>query len=280
MKKKLESELISIAHNILKLKGKEDIDALLIATQKVYEKLTVLKFVEEHFGEVQPTIGKSEVVSKFEEMAGSVMTDNKEVPESNPNEEDIVSPLMETIKGMLVEMPSDKKQETLEDILSGFASEPMFVKKDEASAESSHVIEPKEEVSIPKETPKTEEKETVSDDEIKNSDFIEPIFEPVQPKKEESKPEPVTQQKQLSLNDRVHRSGIQIGLNDRIGFVKHLFGGSNEDYNRVVSQLNTASSFQEAQHFIEHMVKPDYNNWEGKEEYEARFYTIVEKRFN
>lgn len=51
MKKKLESDLISIAHRILKLKGKEDINALQQEVKVLYERLTILKFVEEHFGQ-------------------------------------------------------------------------------------------------------------------------------------------------------------------------------------------------------------------------------------
>ncbi len=46
MEKKLESELISIAHRILKLKGKSELHQLHIETQKLYETLSVLKFVE------------------------------------------------------------------------------------------------------------------------------------------------------------------------------------------------------------------------------------------
>ena len=44
MKKKLESELISIAHRILKLTGKEDIKRMHEEVALLYEKLTVLKF--------------------------------------------------------------------------------------------------------------------------------------------------------------------------------------------------------------------------------------------
>ena len=83
----------------------------------------------------------------------------------------------------------------------------------------------------------------------------------------------------VSLNDRLSK-GITVGLNDRIAFVKHLFGNSNEDYNRVLSQLITFNSFEEARDFIENMVRPDYNNWEGKDEYAARFMEVVEKKFN
>ena len=63
---------------------------------------------------------------------------------------------------------------------------------------------------------------------------------------------------------------ITFGLNDRIGFEKKLFGGSSDDFNRVVSQLNTFDSFEEAKAFVDDFVKPDYNNWEGAEEFETR----------
>jgi hypothetical protein len=62
--------------------------------------------------------------------------------------------------------------------------------------------------------------------------------------------------------------------------MKHLFANSSEDYNRVLSQLITFDTFQEAESFIDTMVKPDYNNWEGKEEYAVRFMEILEKRFS
>ena len=90
--------------------------------------------------------------------------------------------------------------------------------------------------------------------------------------------EVVVENKQKSLND-IYNSTITVGLNDRIGFENHLFNGSAEDLNRVLSQLNTVNSWDEATHFIEELVKPDYNNWEGKEAYETRFMELVAKRF-
>jgi hypothetical protein len=82
----------------------------------------------------------------------------------------------------------------------------------------------------------------------------------------------------LVTNDSF-KKGISFGLNDRIAFEKNLFGGSSEDLNRVISQLSSFDSFEEAQEFIEDMVKPDYDNWEGKEEYAQRFMDVVEKKF-
>ena len=73
--------------------------------------------------------------------------------------------------------------------------------------------------------------------------------------------------------------GIKIGLNDKIAFTKGLFDGSEEDFSRVVSQLQTYSSLDEAFDFLNNIVKPDYNNWEGKEEIEKRFLKCIENNF-
>ena len=54
---------------------------------------------------------------------------------------------------------------------------------------------------------------------------------------------------------------LQIGLNDKLAFIKHLFEGSSEDYDRVISQLNTTKSLKEAQKLIGDFIKPDYNNY-------------------
>tara|TARA_B100000963_G_C22608073_1_gene663540 strand:- start:279 stop:854 length:576 start_codon:yes stop_codon:yes gene_type:complete len=73
--------------------------------------------------------------------------------------------------------------------------------------------------------------------------------------------------------------GIKIGLNDKIAFTKTLFNGNEQDYLRVVSQLQTYSSWDEAFNFLNDIVKPDYNNWEGKEEVEKRFLKCIESNF-
>ncbi|MEL0300546.1 MAG: hypothetical protein VW976_01445 [Flavobacteriaceae bacterium] len=81
-----------------------------------------------------------------------------------------------------------------------------------------------------------------------------------------------------NLNDILGK-GIQIGLNDRLAFINNLFDQSEEDYQRVISQVQTLSSWEEAQNFIEQMIKPDYDYWEGKEEFEARFLKCLESNF-
>lgn len=57
MKKRLEADLISIAHRVLKLKGKEDVIRLHAEAGALFEKLSVLKFANENFEGDLPTIG-------------------------------------------------------------------------------------------------------------------------------------------------------------------------------------------------------------------------------
>lgn len=109
-------------------------------------------------------------------------------------------------------------------------------------------------------------------------DLFSPVSEPVFIKKEEQSSSPTKEEIPKNLNDILGK-GMQIGLNDRLAFVKNLFDGNAEDYQRVISQLQTFGSWEEAQSFIEQMIKPDYNNWEGKETFEARFLKCLENNF-
>ena len=89
---------------------------------------------------------------------------------------------------------------------------------------------------------------------------------------------PLNTPNRASLNDKLLKSGISVDLNDRIAFVKHLFEGRQEDFNRVLSQLNTFESEEDSKNFILNQVKPDYS-WDGKEDYEERFLLLIERKF-
>jgi len=232
MKKQLEAELMLLAQKVLNKQGAEDVLVLHAQAQKLYEKLTLLKYVETHFGELQTSDHKHEIADRFEIIANEVLRGNTDVPESNPNadEEEIMTPVMDTIKDLVGEMP---EEETLEDILAGILPQPTFVKRDMDTL-----------------TPKSSDVETII---ATNSSKVK---------------------------DFQASSGFKIGLNDKLAFIKHLFNDSSEDYVRVVSQINTIDSYEDAQEFIVSMVKPDYNHWEGKEAYETRFMTIVEQKFS
>ena len=164
------------------------------------------------------------------------------------------------------------KQISFEDLLVHDYQELDFVKVEEVPAEVEKANETLfEAVTLVKEVKEEIQPETVADSETSEPKVLE---EEVKATFEKVSEEP----RISSLNDRLNKT-ISFGLNDRIGFEKKLFGGSSDDFNRVVSQLNTFDSFDEAKAFVDDFVKPDYNNWEGCEEFETRFMEIVEKKF-
>ena len=145
--------------------------------------------------------------------------------------------------------------------------------------ESENVIDKAEQKEVNKAAEKTDKLVTeISYQE--NTDNFEDLFSSV------ANPEFITKEEnknQISLESKkLNESlikGINIGLNDKIAFTKSLFDGSEEDYSRVVSQLQTYSSYDEAFDFLNKIVKPDYNNWDGKEEIEKRFLRCIESNF-
>jgi hypothetical protein len=480
MKKKLEAELISIAHRILKLKNRAELDQLQAETLKLYEKLSVLKFVEDNFSEVKPTIGFASAEEKLEEVYGLDEVADKEsdseenvtekpktatkktakAKDEKEEESEAVTAKEEEAPVAEAEKEETKEAEVAPEVKEEVAEEPEAPEaeaeeevKEETPAEEVKAEEPKDEPAAEKqeeakEEPKEEKEEepvalpelekteaelrsieesakmvykfeqdtnlqeeaAATDAEVKTiepqadakvedsgvkfefafdrpaapeepikqkeitfedfHDYKEPEFvkkgadevkpaEPDQPKQEEApkaeatdwrnwepskpaeaekpkeepkaeepapvkdwrdwepakaaepeKPAPVAEQRKAeptpepvakdwrdwepakepeqpkaeepkakTLNDALGKT-ISLGLNDRIAFEKNLFGGSGEDLNRVLSQLNTLNTFAEAKDFIKDLVKPDYSNWQGKEEYEERFMEIVEKKFN
>ena len=93
--------------------------------------------------------------------------------------------------------------------------------------------------------------------------------------------EKASEQKEIikeRLNDKFSK-GLQIDLNDRLAFIKHLFDKSPNEYQRAISQISTFQYWNQAKSFILEMVKPDYDNWKGKELYEERFLKIIENNF-
>lgn len=320
MKKRLEAELISIAHRVLKLKNKSEIDQLYHETQKLYEALTVLKFYGDNYEQVKSEISNEDIEEKIESFVENktvvatpkvVVEEIIEVEETENlkpiqieevEEQEIVvaSEKSEVQEEAIAEEPTNEEETVIvgeitleeeDEIEEGVAIgeaksdldfEPIFELAAETPVETVDIVEPKVEES-------KKETQQISFEDLLGQNYTEPVF--VKPnditiptsKKEivEEESEVITdkqEDKSLSLNDRLSKS-INIGFNDRIGFVKHLFGESMEDYNRVLSQLNTFSSYSEAKDFIDEIIKPDYNNWEGKEDYEARFIEIVEKKF-
>lgn len=339
MKKKLEADLISIAHRILKLKNKSDINQLYLETQKLYEKLAVLKFVEENFDDLKPTIGYSEIESQVEtifEKEGNLPAEIK-AEETLPAavEETVIEPetiaepeiIEKTPAEIVAEVPEvmTKKQEIIIDVPVEVVEE-IAEKIEEPIFETKKETEPAEELSFktvndlkpipdfkpafeleteeikaeePKaETPAKSDAVSISFEDILGVNYADAQFVKVDDFKNvapaptasinefQEKQAPVqaaiaepVKPKTVPLNEKLAK-GFHIDLNDRIAFTKNLFGNNTEDYSRVLNQLLTFDSFSEAKEFIETMVKPDYSDWQGKEDYEERFLGIIEKKFS
>lgn len=324
MKKKLESDLMSIAHRVLQMKNKSDINQLYIETQKLYEKLSILRFVEKHFEGAKPTVGQAEITEKIERFfEDNTLFANEEIKvQEEIVIEEITSPEIidentivdETEYVLEEEIREEIEEEVEEEVILEEELEEEIEEETENIAdidfqeEETNIEEPEESTKIgfmpafeldiedEIEEPKKSEAIQISFEDFLGGDYSETLFikadqgdltqnsiafdmETAEDFQDEASTSEQIETKATSLNDKLSK-GIHIDLNDKIAFVKHLFGNSDEDYNRVLNQLITYDSFEEAQNFIDEMVKPDYNNWEGKEDYAQRFIEIIEKKFD
>lgn len=261
MHKKLESDLISLAHSILQMKNKDNVFLLKQKSKEIYEKLSVLAFVEEYVNST-PNIKetKEELISKVAN-AFEIKESNEENNEVENEVENIIHQL-EEVDDIIQVSPKEEVKITpeIEEIIEQpfeELEEIMFSKPEIAPEIKTEIID---------DVVKVEEHKTMSlEEELKDTisvDEIATLFDIPAPK---------------SLNDKLN-TNIQIGLNDRIAFVKNLFEGSQEDFNRVISQVNTYATEKEAKKFINKMVKPDYD-WSQQEDLEARLLDIIERKF-
>ncbi|MDN3678617.1 hypothetical protein QWY90_14980 [Flavobacterium paronense] len=304
MKKRLESELISIAHRILKLKNKSEVDQLYKETQKLYETLAVLKFYQDNFESVKSDVTPAVLEEKLEqslevETISEPVVEVKEDSSDSEQAKQIVEPIAEIVtETEVISEPeeeiivSEEPEEVLEEeesieeapvIEEALSFQPIFEleaeeEEDSSDSELAEQIEPAETASEVKPEEKLEDHIGKYSDPV----FVKPnevsLFESDSSNSELEKQREEEAPKTTSINESQSKS-IAIGLNDRIGFVQHLFNDSNEDFNRVISQLNTFDTFEEAKNFINEMVIPDYDYWVGEEDYIERFMAIVEKKF-
>ena len=280
MHKKLEADLISLAHSILQMKNKENVFLLKQKSKEIYEKLSVLAFVEEYVNST-PNLKetKEELISKVE--MGFDLKD-----ENTQETEEVADVLIEEAVAITIEEDffEEENEKLAAEIGDGFSEEEIEVEETIEEVNEYLEVEKEDEIEQPfddleglifgevkptnfKDDPKDigERKALTLEEELKDTipvDVIANLFEPIKP---------------ASLNDKLH-TNIQIGLNDRIIFVKNLFEGSQEDFNRVISQLNTLKTEKEAKKFINKMVKPDYD-WSKQEELENRLIDIIERKF-
>lgn len=253
MQKDVIRDLKILAQYILQLEEGSELALLRQKSQEINEKLTILDYLNSaDFLESQIKT-KPEIVAKT-----STIIEEKTVLESSMN-------------GMVEALSEEVKTEVVEEISIGSfeLSEPVEKEEEileiEASDEDADSLDDifvptfqsvKEDFSL-----KEEFKHTVSLDDTENL-FVT--------KKTESK--------QLSLNDKLLNSSIQVGLNDRIAFVNQLFNFSQSEFNKALSVLNSFKTEGEAKNYINITLKQQYG-WKNKEEILERFLFLVERKF-
>ncbi|MDO6674215.1 hypothetical protein Q4517_01460 [Tenacibaculum sp. 1_MG-2023] len=310
MHKKLASDLTSLAHSILQMKNREDVFELKQKAYEVYEKLSVLAYVEEYINNTpNPTKTKEELLKDVllaeEKKEAEVVVEevtSKEEKISVESKEEVIRDLKAEVEKkeeliqeeIKVEEPVEEKiqegelleerkvHHLEEDLKEGFEQEADEIAEkviqgiNEEITTNDIIEQPFGELEELLHGDAEDVKNDVKDvgerkiptleDELQDTisvDVMTDLFTKAEPKK--------------SLNDHFQQT-IQIDLNDRIAFVKHLFNGDQNDFNRVISQLNTIKTEKEAKKFINKMIKPDYD-WSEKEEYENRLLEIIERRF-
>ncbi|MBL4663528.1 MAG: hypothetical protein JKY22_08240 [Flavobacteriaceae bacterium] len=267
MKKQLQSQIKSLAEQILSENDSKNTKKMKETARKLYEQLSVLEYLEvQILGEEEPKVQGSLDSKSYRE--NNWFKEPEPVPQPEDREA-LIEPVMEKIKDLVAQMPEESQKvdalleevlprkeyhkNDLEEFASSFQEMPVFERKEETA--TSVKMEKKIEVEL--------------DTKIETKKELEVL--------EESTFNDISKPK--SLNDSLTR-GIHIGLNDRLAFIKHLFDGKTEDYTRVLSQINTQRTFQEAQDFIKGKVKPSYNYWLNKDEYTKRFMKIIEKSYS
>ena len=81
-----------------------------------------------------------------------------------------------------------------------------------------------------------------------------------------------------NINDQFSKK-LSVDNNERLAFIKHLFDGDTNNYERVLNQTLTLGSWAEVSNLISSKVKIEYNNWKGKEDIADRFLTVLQKSF-
>jgi len=237
-------ELKNLARDILQLDEQAELDLLREKIQGLYERLAVLDYFD-----------------KASESPDEVEIENEQVEEKNEFdfEKELKESTIDREIGRELERNSIKSQE--QELIKSNEVDEKHEEIENESLDVENLFVPTFESIKDDFSQKEEFKDTVSLDET------EKLFETKK-----------VQKKQLSLNDRLLKNSIQVGLNDRIAFVNNLFNYSQSEFNNTLSILNNFESESEAKTYIKNTLKIKFN-WNGKEEIEERFILLVERKF-
>lgn len=255
MNKSILAELRALAQEILNDSEGKNLATLKERTLELYDRLAVLTHLESAIGQPElPSEQEDKSLDSKSYREQNWFQDPKPV-EKSEHQQELTEPLIEKIKDIVAQMPEETSavdalleevipprkvvKNDMEDLGMDFANMPVFERKIDEALEPTLVTH-------------------------------------------ETKEEPVTkndnQEKPKSLNESIQQTA-QIGLNDRLAFIKHLFNENPQEMEQVLSQLDGFANFQTAKDHIVGKIKPAYNYWLGKEEYVERFLAVIEKRY-
>jgi hypothetical protein len=258
MKKKIEGELISIAHRLLKLKNHTETIQLLEEVKKLYEQLTLLKFYEANTALVNEEFSEE----LFEEKVAKIIVGTIEVVD----EEEVFVEMASKEHIAQIEEELFEKNEISHELFPSSDIEENV--KEEIKSESiDEVIETKikkKELTSNPEIIGTKVTKQISMEDILVHDYQDTFFEKkeatneatsdvfestveaeiIQEKGEEisnevasvseATPEVEIAEESIEETPVVNGKEIVLGLNDKIAFEKNLFAGNGDDLNRVL----------------------------------------------
>ena len=288
MKEELEQSLVALATEIIAKQGKLNLIELNRQAHKLAEKITILSFVDKYYQDLGAN----------ENRKNSMMKKVSDFIDEN-QEKDIFDINVEATEVQPIAAKGQTKEKT-----SFVAMEPKTVQKQATKLVQPQVDvrQPEPEWAVPVEQPKRVETSQIDfaieqpQQVTQPEQFIEqPQYTDEQRilKQSPSLEEYISQSKHTvfdrketdenikpvqSLNDKLGKNA-QIGLNDKLAFVQKLFLGSESEYNKVVKHIGELNTMQDAVLYLEQEIKPTYNYWKDKEEYEERFLSLLLKRF-
>lgn len=269
MKKKVQEEIQNLGNELLRAESNFSTSEFKKKTIALYEKLSVLQYLENQLeGSITPeTSEKSESFDSKSFREQNWFTEPEPIPQPD-HKEDLVEPLIEKIKDLVAQMPEEGQQ--VDAILEQILPEKKYIKNDLEEFASNY-----------QQTPTFERKTVV--EESQNT----AILEERQPAKgidvSDGKKRLIDDlgisEKPKSINDNAG-NGMQIGLNDRLAYIKHLFSGDEKRYEETLQKIDAMQSYAQAETHIKTKVKPNHNFWLQKDLFAARFMATIEKKFS
>ena len=199
-------------------------------------------------------------------------TPSEEVMETTSQEEEII----EEIEEKTVVAEETPQEATDETIVEEVEDEVIIEEKTIQESTTDDVIEVAEDI---------EEEEVV----MAETAIEEPIDDLKEEVEETPQEAPMTinealaqnssSPRKISVNEMLATKNIAISLNDRLAFINNLFDGEVDDFENTIRYIFSQKEVDVVIEYITEIIKPYYNNWIEKEEYEKRFMEIILKYF-